>query len=158
MEWGSQWRDSHLANGLSSLQLLTTYNAVHCVTDPRAMSALLKNKLETDVEKNPGPSSQAQRQVRNARRKRRRSRRRISKIRMLQKESVKGSKIIATWNVQRANIHGGRFRKIVKLCKRSGMDITFLTELHTFSHGIKKIEIDGESMYLLHSTKTGVLI
>ena len=33
-----------------------------------------------------------------------------------------------------------------------------MTELNTFSHGIKKFEIDGESMYLLHSTKTGVLM
>ena len=63
-----------------------------------------------------------------------------------------------TWNVQRANIHGGRFGEIIKLCKRSGMDITFVTELHTFSHGIKKFEIDGESMYLLQSTKKGVLM
>ena len=38
------------------------------------------------------------------------------------------------------------------------MDITCMTELKTFSHGIKKFEIDGESMYLLHSTKTGVLM
>ena len=37
------------------------------------------------------------------------------------------------------------------------MDITCMMELNTFSHGIKKFEIDGESMYLLHSTKTGVL-
>ena len=29
---------------------------------------------------------------------------------------------------------------------------------YTFSHGIKKSEIDGESMYLLHSTKTGILM
>ena len=50
VEWGSQRRDSHLANGWSSLKLSTAYNAVHCVTDPRAMSALLKDKLETDVE------------------------------------------------------------------------------------------------------------
>jgi len=33
------------------------------------------------------------------------------------------------------------------------MDITFVTELNTFSHGIKKFEIDGESMYLVHSMK-----
>jgi len=59
---------------------------------------------------------------------------------------------------QYTHIHGGRFGEIVKLCKRSGMDIAFLTELNTFSHGIKKFEIDGESMYLLHSTKTGVLM
>ena len=38
------------------------------------------------------------------------------------------------------------------------MDITCMTELNTFSHGIKTFEIDRESMYLLHSTKTGVLI
>jgi len=37
------------------------------------------------------------------------------------------------------------------------MDITFVTELNTFSHGIKKFEIDGESMYLVHSMKKGVL-
>ena len=33
-----------------------------------------------------------------------------------------------------------------------------MMELNTFSHGIKKFEIVGESMYLLHSTKTGVLM
>ena len=71
---------------------------------------------------------------------------------------MKGNKTIATWNVQRANIHGGRFGEIVKVCKRNGTDITFVTELNTFSHGIKKFETDGESMYLLHSTKTGVLM
>ena len=158
VEWGSQRRDSHIANDWSSLKLSTAYNVVHCVTDQRAMSAFLNDKLETDVENNPGPASQAQRQARNTRRKRRRARRRISKIRKLQKEWVKGNKTIATWNVQRANIHGGRFGEIVKLCKRSGMDITFVTELSTFSHGIKKFEIDGESMYLLHSTRTGVLM
>ena len=38
------------------------------------------------------------------------------------------------------------------------MDITFVTELNTVGYGIKKFEIDGESMYLLHSTKTGVLM
>ena len=80
------------------LKLSMAYNAVHCVTDPGAVSALLKDKLETDVEKNPGPASQAQRQARNARRKRRRARKRISKIRKLQKEWVKGNKAIATWN------------------------------------------------------------
>ena len=69
-----------------------------------------------------------------------------------------GNKKIVMWNVLRTNIHGGRFGEIVKLCKRSGMDITFVTELNTFSHGIKKFEIDGESMYLLQSTKKGVLM
>ena len=122
------------------------------------MRALLKDKLKTDVEKNPGPTSQAQRQARNTRRKRRRARRRIKKLLTLQKEWIKGNKTIATWNVQRANIHGRRFGEIVKLCKRSGMDITCMTELNTFSHGIKKYEIDGESMYLLHTTKTAVLM
>ena len=38
------------------------------------------------------------------------------------------------------------------------MDITCMKELNTFSHGIKKSEIDGESMHLLHSTKTAVLM
>ena len=46
----------------------------------------------------------------------------------------------------------------MKLCKRNGTDITFATELNTFSNGIKRFEIDGESMYFLHSTKTGVLM
>ena len=96
--------------------LLSAYNAVHCVTDPRAMRALLKDKLKTDVEKNPGPTGQAQRQARSTRRKRRRARRRIKKLLTLQKEWIKGSKTIATWNVQRANIHGSRFGEIVKLC------------------------------------------
>ena len=71
---------------------------------------------------------------------------------------MKGNQTIATWNVQRCNIHGGRFGEILKLCKRNGRDITFVTELDTFSHGIKKFEIDGESMYLLYSMKTGVLM
>ena len=122
------------------------------------MRALLKDKLETDVEKNPGPAIRAQRQARNTRRKRRRVRRRIDRIRKLQKGWAKGNKTIATWNVQRANIHGGRFGEIIKLCKWNGTDITFVTELNTFSHGIKKFETDGESMYLLHSMKTGVLM
>ena len=158
VEWESQRRDSHIANDWSSLKLSTAYNSVHCVTDQRAMSAFLNDKLETDVENNPGPASQAQRQARNPRRKRRRARKRISKLRKLQKEYLKGNKTITTWNVERANILGGRLGEIVKLCKRSGMDITFVTELSTFSHGIKKFEIDGESMYLLHSTRTGVLM
>ena len=64
VERGSQRRDSHLANVWSSLKLSSAYNAVHCVTDPRAMRTLLKDKLKTDVEKNPGPTSQAQRQAR----------------------------------------------------------------------------------------------
>ena len=51
MERGSQRRDSHLANIWSSLKLSSAYNAVHCVTDPRAMRALLKDTLKTDVEK-----------------------------------------------------------------------------------------------------------
>ena len=38
------------------------------------------------------------------------------------------------------------------------MDNTSMTEVKTFSHGIKKFEIDGESIYLLHSTITGVLM
>ena len=46
VEWGSQRRDSHLANGWSFQKLSTAYNVVHCVTDPRDMSALLKGKLE----------------------------------------------------------------------------------------------------------------
>ena len=157
VEWGSRRRDSHLANDWSSLKLLSAYKAVHCVTDPRAMRALLKDKLETDVEKNPGPASRAQRQARNTRRKRRRVRRRIDRIRKVQKEWVKGNKTMATWNVQRATIHGSRFGEIVK-CKRNGTDITFITELNTFSHGIKKFETDGESMYLLHSIKAGVMM
>ena len=33
-----------------------------------------------------------------------------------------------------------------------------MTELSTFNYGIKKFEIDGESMYLQHSTKRGVLM
>ena len=158
VEWGSRRRDSHLANDWSSLKLSLAYNAVHCVTDPRPVRALLKDKLETDVEKNPGPASRAQRQARNTRRKRRRVRRRVKKIRKLQKDWVKGNKTIATWNVPGANIHGGRFGKIVKLYKQNGTDITFVTELNTFSHGIKKFETDGESMYLLQSMKKGVLM
>jgi len=55
----------------------------------------LKDKLETDVGRNPGPATQAQRQARDARRKRR-ARRRISKLRKLQKEWVKGNTTIAT--------------------------------------------------------------
>ena len=58
----------------------------------------------------------------------------------------------------RANIHGGRLGEIVKLCKWNRTDITFVTEFRTFSHGIKKFEIDEESMYLLHSTKAEVFI
>ena len=80
---------------LPSVKLSSAYNVMYCVTDPRAMRALLKDKLETDMEKNPGPASQAQRQARNARRKRR-ARRRISKLRKLQKEWVKGNTTIAT--------------------------------------------------------------
>ena len=60
VERGSQWRDSHLANGWSSLKLSLAYNAVHCVTDPRAVRTLLKYKLETDVEKNPETSKKYQ--------------------------------------------------------------------------------------------------
>jgi len=115
--------------------------------------------LETDWRKpHPGSAIQAQRQARNARRKRRRARRRIGKIRKLQKEWVKGNKTIATWNVPRVNIHGGRFREIVKLSKRSGMGITFVSELNIFSHDIKKFDIDRDSMYLLNYTKIGVLM
>ena len=158
VEWGSRRRDSHLADDWSSLKLSSAYNAVHCTSDQRAMRALLKDKLETDVEKNPGPASRTQRQARNTRRKRRRVRRRIDRIRTLQKEWVKGNKTIATWNVQMANIHGGRFGEIVKSCKWNGTDIPFVTKLNTFSRGIKKFETDGESMYLLHSMKTGVLM
>ena len=55
-------------------------------------------------------------------------------------------------------MHGERFGVMVKICKRGGKDITFMTEPSTFNYGIKKFEIDGESMYLLHSTKKGVLI
>ena len=106
VEWGSQMRDSHPANGWSSLKLSSAYNAVHYITDLRAMRALLKDKLETDVEKCPEPVSQAQRQARNTRRKRRRARRIIERIRKLQKEWVKGNKTIATWNEKRANVHG----------------------------------------------------
>ena len=62
------------------------------------------------------------------------------------------------WNVQRANIHGARFGEMVKLCKWNRMDITFVTELNTFSNVIKRFEIDGEGMYFLHSTKTGLLM
>ena len=65
--------------------------------------------------------------------KRRRARRRINKIRIFQKDWVKGNKTIAMWNVQGANVHGGRFGEIVKLCKRNGADITFVTELNTFA-------------------------
>ena len=158
VEWGSQRRDSHIASGWSSLKLLMAYNAVHCVTDPRALRALVIDRLKIDVEKSPGPASVAQRQARNARRKRRRARRRSKKERKLQTEWVKGNKTNATWNVQRANIHGGRFGEIVKPCTRSEMDIAFVTELNTLNHGIKKYEIDRESMYLLHSTMTGVLM
>ena len=35
---------SHLANGWSSLKPLSACNAVHCVTDPRAMRALIADK------------------------------------------------------------------------------------------------------------------
>ena len=42
VEWGSQRRGSHLANGWSSLKLSSAYNAVHCVIDPGVMRALLK--------------------------------------------------------------------------------------------------------------------
>ena len=51
VEWGSQPRDSHLANGWSSLKLSLAYDAMHCLTDPKAVKTLLKYKLETDVEK-----------------------------------------------------------------------------------------------------------
>ena len=87
---------SYLANGWSSLKLLSAFNAVHCVTDPRAMRALMTDKLETDVEKNSGPASQAQGRARNTRRKRRRARRRINKIRKFPKEWWKGNRTIAT--------------------------------------------------------------
>ena len=40
VEWGPQRRDSHLANCWSSLKLWLAYNAVHCVTDPRAVRTL----------------------------------------------------------------------------------------------------------------------
>ena len=50
------------------------------------------------------------------------------------------------WIVPRANIHGGRFGEIVKLCKGNGTDITFVTKLNTYSNGIKRSEIDGENM------------
>ena len=122
------------------------------------MRALLKDKLKTDVEKNPGPTSQAQRQARNTRRKRRRARRGIKKVLTLQKEWNKGNKTISTWNIQRPNIHGRKFGEIAKLCKRSGMDIIFMTELNTISHVVKKFEIYEDSMYLLHSRKKGVLM
>ena len=141
---GSQRRDSHPANVWSSLKLSLAYNAVHCITDSRAIRAALKDKLKTDVEKNPGPTSQAQRQARNTRRKSRREGRRIKKVLTLQKEWIKGNKTIATWNVQRANIHGRRFGEIAKLCKRRGLGITCMMELNTFNHGIKKFDIDGE--------------
>ena len=107
------------------------------------MRGLLKDKLETDMEKKSGPAGQAQRQARNTKRMKRRAKRRINKIRKLQKERVKENKTSAVWNVQMANIHRGRFEEIVKLCKRSGMDITFVAELNTFCHGINKFEIDG---------------
>ena len=80
VEWGSQRRDSHLANGWSSLKLSLAYDAMHCVTDPRAVRTLLKYTLKTDVEKNPRPASEAQRRARNTRRKRRRAKRKINKI------------------------------------------------------------------------------
>ena len=131
---------------------------MHCVTDPRAVRTLSKYKLKTDVEKIPRPASEAQRRARNTRRKRRRANRKINKIKKLQKDWVKGNKTIATWNVQRANIHEGKFGEIVKLCKRNGTDITFVTVLNTFSNGIKRFEINGESVYFLHSAKTGVLV
>ena len=54
VEWESQRTDSHLADGWSSLKLSLAYNAVHCVTDSRAVRTLLKYKLETDVEKTQG--------------------------------------------------------------------------------------------------------
>ena len=38
------------------------------------------------------------------------------------------------------------------------MMMTTLTELNTLSHSIKRFEIDGESIFLSHSTKTGVLM
>ena len=63
-------------------------------------------------------------------------------------EWIQGCKTIATWNEQRANIHGRRLGEIAKLCKQSGMDIGVMAELKTFSHGIKKFEIDRESVYL----------
>ena len=46
----------------------------------------------------------------------------------------------------------------MKPCKRNGTYITFVTELNTFSNGIKRFQIDGESIYFLPSTKTGVLM
>ena len=107
------------------------------------------------MEKNSGPASQAQGRARNTRRKRRRAKRRINKIRKFPKEWGKGNKTIATWNVF-CTFQGQYTRKI--LHKRNGTHINFVTELITFSHGIKKFEIVGESMYLLHSTKTGVLM
>ena len=67
---------------------------------------------------------------------------------------MKGNKTIAKWNVQRTNIHGGRVVEVVNISKWSGMDTTLLTALSTFGHGIKKFEIDGESMYLLQMIDT----
>ena len=50
-----------------------------------------------------------------------------------------------------ANINVGRLGEIVRLCNLNGTDVTLVTELNTFIHGIKSFEIDGEvrTFYIL---------
>ena len=158
VERGSQRRVSHPANVWSSLKLSSAYNAVHCITDPRAMRAILKDKLKKDVDKNPGSTSQAQRQARNTRRERRRASKRVKKVLTLQKECIKGNKTIA--NVEYTRKKGQYTRKKVwrnsETMQAEWNGYYLMTEPNISSHGIKKFEIGRESMYLLHSTKTGV--
>ena len=130
-----------------------------CKTNNKQQQEMeIKWKQQYDVEKNPGPRSEAQKLGRIKKRKERIQRRIESKAKNIRQRFNRVPMKIATWNVNRANILSSRSGEMVKWCIDLKWDIVLLSEMNTNTDGIRFFRHKGQGRYLIYSNRTGVLI
>ena len=149
---------SSVADHLDPIKCCMASNLGCKTNNKRQKDTEIKWKQQYDIEKNPGPRSEAQKLGRVRKRTERAQRRIGNKAKGIHERFNRLPMKIATWNVNRANIFGSRFGEMVKWCIDQKWDIVLMSEMNNNTDGIRFFRHKGQCRYLIYSNKTGILI